>query len=109
MPRANTISPEPSSARWKNRRSSRARKSKAGDLLLALASTGLHTNGYSLARKLLFDVAGFTMESRLDATGSLLADELLRVHRSYLKPIQAFIEAGCFSTPAHITGGGHHR
>ena len=56
--------------------------------LLALASTGLHTNGYSLARKLLFEVAKLTPESRLAETGTVLADELLRVHRSYLKPIR---------------------
>jgi phosphoribosylformylglycinamidine cyclo-ligase len=79
---------------------------RAGDMLLALASTGLHTNGYSLARRLLFDVAKLTPESRLAETGSILADELLQVHRSYLKPIRALIKAGTLAAAAHITGGG---
>jgi len=79
---------------------------RAGDMLLALASTGLHTNGYSLARRLLFDVAKLAPESRLAETGSILADELLQVHRSYLKPIRALIKAGTLAAAAHITGGG---
>lgn len=81
-------------------------KVQAGDVLMALASTGLHTNGYSLARKLLFDVAKLTPESRLPETGSIVADELLRVHRSYLKPIQSLIKASALAGAAHITGGG---
>ena len=72
---------------------------KAGDVLLGLASNGLHTNGYSLARKLLFEVAGY----RMDAS---LTEELMRVHRSYLKPIRALIDAGMLKGAAHITGGG---
>lgn len=72
---------------------------RPGDVLLGLPSNGLHTNGYSLARKLLFDVAG---EKLTDA----LASELLRVHRSYLKPIRALIDAGILKAAAHITGGG---
>lgn len=72
---------------------------RAGDVLLGLASNGLHTNGYSLARKLLFEVAGY----KLDST---LTDELLKVHRSYLKPIRALIETRVLKGAAHITGGG---
>ena len=72
---------------------------RPGDVLLGLPSNGLHTNGYSLARKLLFDVA----RERLDAA---LADELLKVHRSYLKPIRALIDARVLKGAAHITGGG---
>ena len=81
-------------------------KVKAGDVLLALASTGLHTNGYSLARKILFDVAKLTPASLLPETESIVADELLQIHRSYLRPIEALIEAGSLAAAAHITGGG---
>jgi phosphoribosylformylglycinamidine cyclo-ligase len=70
-----------------------------GDVLLGLASNGLHTNGYSLARKLLFDVARRPLDSSI-------ADELLKVHRSYLKPLRALIDAGVLKGAAHITGGG---
>jgi phosphoribosylformylglycinamidine cyclo-ligase len=70
-----------------------------GDVLLGLASNGLHTNGYSLARKLLFDVAQLPLDSSL-------ADELLKVHRSYLKPLRALIDRGVLKGAAHITGGG---
>jgi phosphoribosylformylglycinamidine cyclo-ligase len=72
---------------------------RAGDVLLGLASSGLHTNGYSLARKLLFDVARVPLDDRL-------ADELLQVHRSYLKPMRALIDARVLKGAAHITGGG---
>ena len=79
---------------------------RAGDVLLALASTGLHTNGYSLARKLLFEVAGYGPETFLPELGATVADALLAVHRSYLKPIRALIAAGLLRGAAHITGGG---
>jgi len=77
-----------------------------GDALLALPSTGLHTNGYSLARKLLFDVGGYTPKTFLPEIDSTIADELLKVHRSYLKPIQKLLKNGMLSAAAHITGGG---
>jgi phosphoribosylformylglycinamidine cyclo-ligase len=70
-----------------------------GDALLGLPSNGLHTNGYSLARKLLFETA------RQPLTKAL-ADELLKVHRSYLRPIRALIDARLLKGAAHITGGG---
>ncbi len=79
---------------------------RKGDALLALPSTGLHTNGYSLARKLLFEVAGLTVESVLQESGTILGDELLKVHRSYLKAITALIAKKTLSAAAHITGGG---
>jgi phosphoribosylformylglycinamidine cyclo-ligase len=72
---------------------------RRGDVLLGLASNGLHTNGYSLARTLLFDVARLPLDDAL-------AEELLKVHRSYLKPIRALAEAGILKGAAHITGGG---
>ena len=81
-------------------------KIRAGDVLLGLPSTGLHTNGYSLARKLLFDVAAHKAETFLPEVGATVADHLLRVHRSYLKPIQALVKAKILKGAAHITGGG---
>jgi phosphoribosylformylglycinamidine cyclo-ligase len=79
---------------------------RAGDALLGLPSTGLHTNGYSLARKLLFEVAGYGPKSFLAELGCTVGEELLKVHRSYLRPIQTLLEAGLLKGAAHITGGG---
>jgi phosphoribosylformylglycinamidine cyclo-ligase len=82
------------------------RKIRVGDALLALPSTGLHTNGYSLARKLLFEVAGYQPNTWRHELGTTIAEELLKVHRSYLKPIRALAGAGLLKGAAHITGGG---
>lgn len=79
---------------------------RRGDVLLALPSTGLHTNGFSLARKLLFERAGYGPQTLLPEIGQTLADTLLAVHRSYLKPIRALLGAGLLRGAAHITGGG---
>ncbi len=79
---------------------------RAGDVLIGLPSTGLHTNGYSLARKLLFEVAGHSPSTTLDALRTTIGDELLKLHRSYLKPLRALHEAGLLKGAAHITGGG---
>ena len=79
---------------------------RAGDVLLALPSTGLHTNGYSLARKLLFEIAGYGPKTLLPEVGATVGDALLAVHRSYLKPIRALMAAGLLRGAAHITGGG---
>ncbi|MGD1095340.1 MAG: phosphoribosylformylglycinamidine cyclo-ligase [Bryobacteraceae bacterium] len=79
---------------------------RAGDVLLGLPSTGLHTNGFSLARKLLFEVAGHSAETQLDELKTSVADELLKLHRSYLKPIRALHEAGILKGAVHVTGGG---
>ncbi len=79
---------------------------RAGDTLLALPSTGLHTNGYSLARKLLFEIAGYGLKTMLPEVGATVADALLAVHRSYLRPIRALMDAGLLRGAAHITGGG---
>lgn len=81
-------------------------KLRAGDALLALASNGLHTNGYSLARRILFQTGNLKPESKLVETGTVLADELLRVHRSYLKAVQSLARSSALLSAAHITGGG---
>lgn len=81
-------------------------KIKAGDVLIGLPSTGLHTNGYSLARKLLFEVAQHHHDTFVPELDGTVAEELLRVHRSYLKPIQALRKAEVLKGAAHITGGG---
>ena len=72
----------------------------------ALPSTGLHTNGYSLARKLLLEVAGYGPDTPLPEAGATVGDALLAVHRSYLKPIRTLADAGLLRGAAHITGGG---
>lgn len=77
-----------------------------GDVLLGLPSNGLHTNGYSLARRILFDDAGHKPASNLPELTGTVADELLKVHKSYLKPIQVLHQAGVLKGAAHITGGG---
>ncbi len=74
--------------------------------LIGLASNGLHTNGYSLARKVCFDVAGFGVDEWRPELERSVGDELLRVHRSYLRPLTALREAGLLQGAAHITGGG---
>lgn len=82
------------------------RKIVAGDILLGLPSSGLHTNGYSLARKLLFDAAGYGPETFLPELQLTVADALLKVHRSYLRPIRKLLSKGILNGAAHITGGG---
>ncbi len=79
---------------------------RPGDVVIGLPSTGLHTNGYSLARKVIFETAGLGIDSILPGTGKTVADILLAVHRSYLKPIVALMDAVRVSGMAHITGGG---
>jgi phosphoribosylformylglycinamidine cyclo-ligase len=81
-------------------------KISPGDVLLGLPSTGLHTNGYSLARKLLFDVAGYTVATHVDELGCTVGEELLKVHRSYRKPLEKLHSEGLLKGAAHITGGG---
>jgi phosphoribosylformylglycinamidine cyclo-ligase len=79
---------------------------QAGDILLGLPSTGLHTSGYSLARKVLFEVAGHAADTQVAELGASVAEELLKIHRSYLAPLRALHDAGLLKGAAHITGGG---
>ena len=81
-------------------------KIRAGDVLFAFPSTGLHTNGYSLARKLFFEVAGHKVDTHLPELGCTVGDELLKIHRSYARPIRLLRDNGWLGGAAHITGGG---
>jgi len=76
------------------------------DVLLALPSLGLHTNGYSLARKLFFEVAGYEIDTYLDEAGMAVGEALLREHVSYLAPLDGLLGSGKIKGLAHITGGG---
>jgi phosphoribosylformylglycinamidine cyclo-ligase len=77
-----------------------------GDVVLALPSVGLHTNGYSLARKLFFEVAGYKVETHLDELKMTVGEALLKEHVSYLKPLEGLLDSGMIKGLAHITGGG---
>jgi phosphoribosylformylglycinamidine cyclo-ligase len=77
-----------------------------GDVLLALPSVGLHTNGYSLARKLFLEVAGYEVDTRLELLGMTVGEALLQPHLSYLKPLNELLDSGMIKGLAHITGGG---
>jgi phosphoribosylformylglycinamidine cyclo-ligase len=79
---------------------------KTGDCLLALPSNGLHTNGYSLARKLLFEIGNYDVDTKLDELDGTLKNVLLKPHRSYLKPLEGLLSTGKIKGLAHITGGG---
>jgi len=78
----------------------------AGDVLLALPSAGLHTNGYSLARKLFFEVAGYEPDTYLPELGMTAGEALLQPHASYLRPLEGLLDRGVIKGLAHITGGG---
>jgi phosphoribosylformylglycinamidine cyclo-ligase len=78
----------------------------AGDVLIGLRSTGLHTNGYSLARRVLFDAAGYKADTWHDELGASIGDVLLAPHRSYLSLIRPLIDERLIKGMAHVTGGG---
>lgn len=82
------------------------RKIRPGDVILGLPSLGLHTNGYSLARKVLLEQEGLSLTKRLPELGRTLGDELLAPHRCYWPTVQPLLEHGWLKGLVHITGGG---
>lgn len=77
-----------------------------GNRLIGIASSGLHSNGYSLARKLIFDCMGLTIDSELPGTGRTVADELLTPTRIYIRSVMNLLKDFTINGIAHITGGG---
>jgi phosphoribosylformylglycinamidine cyclo-ligase len=82
------------------------RRVRPGDVLLALPSSGLHTNGYSLARKLVFQVAKIEPDTYVAEVGNKIGAELLKPHRAYWPLLKNVLARGWVSSMAHITGGG---
>ncbi len=82
------------------------RNVRDGDALIGIPSSGLHTNGYSLARHIFFDRLGLSVDDPVDELGCTVGEELLRVHRSYLPLVRPLLAQGVVHAMAHITGGG---
>jgi phosphoribosylformylglycinamidine cyclo-ligase len=79
---------------------------QVGDILMGLPSTGLHTNGYSLARKLLFSVARYSPDTYVNEIKDKVGAALMKQHKSYWPVVRRMVEAEAVSAMAHITGGG---
>jgi phosphoribosylformylglycinamidine cyclo-ligase len=79
---------------------------EVGDVILGLASNGLHTNGYALARKVLFEIGHYTPDSYVNELKGKVGNELMKTHKSYWHAIKRLVDAECVSAMAHITGGG---
>ncbi|MCC6698673.1 MAG: phosphoribosylformylglycinamidine cyclo-ligase [Candidatus Hydrogenedentes bacterium] len=79
---------------------------QAGDVIIGLRSTGLHTNGYSLARKICFEVAGLTCDDAMPGVGRTVGEVLLEPHKSYATLIRILMKIVNVKGMAHITGGG---
>ncbi len=77
-----------------------------GDVVLGIPSNGLQTNGYSLARKLFFEVGGYTADSYIDELGATVGEALLATHQSFLPQIGPLLDQGIIKGLVHITGGG---
>ena len=77
-----------------------------GDIVLGLASSGLHSNGYSPARRIVFDVMKLALDAELPGTGRAVVDELLEPTRIYAASVQALLQASDVHAMAHVTGGG---
>jgi len=77
-----------------------------GDVVLGIPSTGLQTNGYSLARKLFFEVGGYTPDSYIEELGTTVGEALLATHASFLRPLEGLLDSGVIKGLVHITGGG---
>jgi phosphoribosylformylglycinamidine cyclo-ligase len=82
------------------------RNIEPNDVVLGLPSTGLQTNGYSLARRLFFEVGGYKVDSYIDELGSTVSEALLATHASFLPQIGRLLDTGMIKGLAHITGGG---
>jgi phosphoribosylformylglycinamidine cyclo-ligase len=82
------------------------RKVERGDILVGLRSSGLHTNGYSLARKIFFEHERLRVDSYVDSLGRTVAAELLAPHRNYLPVVKELVHSDDLHAMAHITGGG---
>lgn len=77
-----------------------------GDVVLGIPSNGLQTNGYSLARKLFFEIGGYKVDSFIEELGCTASEALLAKHTSFLKPLSPVLDSGDVKGLAHITGGG---
>ena len=79
---------------------------RAGDVIIGFPSGGLQTNGFSLARKVIFDMCPYSWKDKLPGTNQTFGDALLAVHKSFLKPVSALMSKIKINGMAHITGGG---
>src|SRR5947208_7546989 len=82
------------------------RSIEPGDVVIGLPSTGLQTNGYSLARKLFFEIGGYKVDSHIGELGATVGEALLATHFSFLPQLGPLLDTGMIKGLAHITGGG---